>query len=223
MSTKTPLPTVNEKATESVSIKGLFVGRVFSKLAQLLRHCMWLTVKVHPEGSLVLLGVLPPIWCGLVAFCAACKRCSFTLGVPLCWWVANKRIISVKRAISLFMADSLAYFWTTLLGFDCAFYATAGNWDKLTIFRPYRRRHNYRTLLILAGNREIASASPLARHPVTQEFWPFGVPNMDFVAPASPWHTEHPVCPSCVKVAKVQQRCNFSPPFKIKVLRVHLV
>lgn len=47
MSTKTPLPTVNEKATESVSIKGLFVGRVSSKLAQLLRHCIRLSVKVH--------------------------------------------------------------------------------------------------------------------------------------------------------------------------------
>lgn len=51
MSTKTPLPTVNEKATESVSIKGLFVGRVSSKLAQLLRHCIRLSVKVHPEGG----------------------------------------------------------------------------------------------------------------------------------------------------------------------------
>lgn len=89
MSTKTPLPTVNEKATESVSIKGLFVGRVSSKLAQLLRHCIRLSVKVHPEGGkggggLVVVDVSPPICCGLVAFYAAFQRCSFTLGVPLC-------------------------------------------------------------------------------------------------------------------------------------------
>lgn len=35
------------------------VGRVSSKLAQLLRHCIRLSVKVHPEGGLVVVGFPP--------------------------------------------------------------------------------------------------------------------------------------------------------------------
>lgn len=225
MSTKTPLPTVNEKATESVSIKGLFVGRVSSKLAQLLRHCIRLSVKVHPEGGLVVVEVFPPICCGLVAFYAAFQRCSFTLGVPLCWWIVNKRILSVKHAIRVDLLPTVWHFvlhktlpsqsvWPYVLmrlqviGMKSGYLGPTAA-DITTVL----------CLLILAGNSELASASLLARRPVTQEFWPFRVPNTDFVAPASPWHTEHPVCPSDVKVAEVQQRCDHPPAFQNKRLR----
>lgn len=158
MSTKTPLPTVNEKATESVSMKGLFVGRVSSKLAQLLRHCIRLSVKVHPEGGLVVVDVFPPnllrisgVLCCLPALFFH-TWCSTLL-------MNRKQAYSQRqtRHWSLFITGRLAFRFaqnpSVSVGLTVRFNATAGNWDGVRIFRPDRRRHNYSTLLADSGRQ----------------------------------------------------------------------